>query len=322
MDYKIRIMTLAERPYCYTQSQQIMAQTGCIGHLRADMGTDGSGFYSSWDDHISHFKTQEFRDELDAVINDFRFGNTPDALLANRSALTKYCYEHVDAMFENGREFGVRVDTEKYTYMMRLNPNCGEYNLYCYCYRRAWLDLHIANAEKGIRFIDYNYNLKFRIPDGGQIRIIEGPDKGEIRTCRFVDEYHVEVGYNLFNIHEFAKLIDRNGYQVEPACEVIPERKKNHTGAAKAVHSDKLEQLFSCTGRSLRRYVSQLRQDGCPICSDETGYYYADNQGEINDTVTRLNELVTKIANARTGMLYASAIEAENVRLEINITVN
>ena len=97
--------------------------------------------------------------------------------------------------------------------------------------------------------------------------------------------------------------------------------KKNHTGAANAVHSDMLERLFSCTGRSLRRYVSQLRQEGCPICSDETGYYYADNQVEINDTVTRLNELVTKIANARTGMLYASVIDTGSVRLEISINV-
>ena len=40
--------------------------------------------------------------------------------------------------------------------------------------------------------------------------------------------------------------------------------KKNHTGASKAVHSDMLERLFSCTGRSLRRYVSQLRQEGYP----------------------------------------------------------
>ena len=97
--------------------------------------------------------------------------------------------------------------------------------------------------------------------------------------------------------------------------------KKNHTGASKAVHSDTLEQLFSCTGRSLRRYVSSLRQDGYPICSDETGYYYADNQQEINDTICRLNELATKIANARTGMLYASVIDAQNIKLEININV-
>lgn len=44
MELNLRPMTEAERLYCYGQSQQIMAQTGCVGHLRADMDTDGRGF--------------------------------------------------------------------------------------------------------------------------------------------------------------------------------------------------------------------------------------------------------------------------------------
>ncbi len=90
-------------------------------------------------------------------------------------------------------------------------------------------------------------------------------------------------------------------------CEYL---KKNHTGKDKAVFSAELERLFSVDGRTLRRKISSLRQDGYPICSDETGYYYADNQKEINDTVCRLNELVTKISNARTGLLYALYLSA------------
>lgn len=40
MNLSIRPMTPAERDYTYTQSHQIMSQTGCIGHLRADFGTE------------------------------------------------------------------------------------------------------------------------------------------------------------------------------------------------------------------------------------------------------------------------------------------
>lgn len=226
MNYTLRNMTPAERQYSYTQSQQIMAQTGCIGHLRVDMDSSGWGFYSTWDDHMPSLKTQEFKDELDEVINGFRFGKKPDSFLTNRSVLTTYCFDHMDAMFENGREFGMRVDTEKYTYMMRLNPNRGEYNLYCYCYQREWLDRHMKDAEKGIRFIDSHYNFKFRIPDGGQIRIIAGPDDVETHTCRFIDDYHLEVDHNLYHICEFAELMESKGYKVEPACETMPERKE------------------------------------------------------------------------------------------------
>ncbi len=97
--------------------------------------------------------------------------------------------------------------------------------------------------------------------------------------------------------------------------------KKHHTGARRAVHSKELEQLFSVDGRALRRCISALRQEGQPICSDSSGYYYAEKQEDINHTVARLNKLVTRIANARTGMLYASVIDLGEMQLEININV-
>lgn len=51
MDFEIKIMTPAERSYCYTGSQQLDKQAGCIGHLRGDMDRSGSGFFTSWEDH-------------------------------------------------------------------------------------------------------------------------------------------------------------------------------------------------------------------------------------------------------------------------------
>ena len=37
--------------------------------------------------------------------------------------------------------------------MFRLNPGKGEYNIYCYCYLKQWLDRHMKQAERGIRCI-------------------------------------------------------------------------------------------------------------------------------------------------------------------------
>lgn len=99
-------------------------------------------------------------------------------------------------------------------------------------------------------------------------------------------------------------------------CEYL---KKNHTGRDNAVHSKELERLFLTDGRNLRRKISSLRQDGYPICSDENGYYYADNQKEINQTVSRLNELVTKVLGARTGLLFASVTGDEEKTIEVTI---
>ena len=85
--------------------------------------------------------------------------------------------------------------------------------------------------------------------------------------------------------------------------------------------SKELEKLFLLDGRNIRRKISALRQDGFPICSDETGYYYADNQKEINTTVCRLNELVTKVSNARTGLLFASILGENAQTVEVTIKV-
>lgn len=96
-------------------------------------------------------------------------------------------------------------------------------------------------------------------------------------------------------------------------CEYL---RQNHIGKEKAIHSKELEKLFMLDGRNIRRKISALRQDGFPICSDETGYYYADNQEEINHTVCRLNELVTKVSNARTGLLFASVLGEKEQTME------
>ena len=36
----LRPMTVTERMYSYTQSQQLIMQSGCIGHLSANFGSD------------------------------------------------------------------------------------------------------------------------------------------------------------------------------------------------------------------------------------------------------------------------------------------
>lgn len=101
-------------------------------------------------------------------------------------------------------------------------------------------------------------------------------------------------------------------------CEYL---RQNHIGKEKAIHSKELEKLFMLDGRNIRRKISALRQDGFPICSDETGYYYADNQKEINHTVCRLNELVTKVSNARTGLLFASVLGEKEQTIDVTIKV-
>lgn len=210
----VQNMTQPEHKYSFTQSQQISMQIGLIGYLRADMDTDGNGFFSTWNDFRKDLKTQEFKDEFDTVINELR---KDGGILSNRSALSKFCFSTPESSFGNDREYGVRVNTEQYAYLMRLNPYKGEYNLYCFCYKKDWLDSHLQNAEKGIRFINSNYNELFRIADGDSIDIFSRDGSKITRCCRFIDEYHTEVGNNLFHICEFAERMEQCGNRYSPA---------------------------------------------------------------------------------------------------------
>lgn len=220
MNFDMRPTTAAENLYTYSQSQQISGQTGCIGYLRADMDTDGNGFFSTWFGVRDDLKTDEFKQELDEVINALRTGKEYDGVLRSRSSLAQYCHGHRQAQMEDGEErYGFRIDTEKHSYLLRLTPTAGEYNLYCYCYKKDWLDQHMREAAHGIRFIDSSYHDKFRLPDGGKIRITTSDGKQREYTCRFIDPYHLEVGsgaFSLYHICEFAERMERNGSTVEP----------------------------------------------------------------------------------------------------------
>ena len=126
IELSIRPTTPTEDMYTYTQSSQIQGQTGCIGHLRADMDSNGEGFFSSWDDHRGYLKTDQVKEEFDQVINQLRFGTgdengirheNDDCFLKNRSALARYCWSQPSARMQTDEEYyGFRVDTDSYTY--------------------------------------------------------------------------------------------------------------------------------------------------------------------------------------------------------------
>lgn len=215
LTFTIRPMYACERKYTFAQGRQIYMQTGFIGSLRADMGADGKGFFSTWFDSNNALKSAEFKQEFDKVLNRLREN---DNILSNRSRLASYCRNTPESSFNDDRSsYGIRVNTEKYTYLIRLNPNKNDYNLYCYCYVKEQLDAHLKNANLGICFIDSSYNELFRIFDGGQICITEIDGTKIYRSCRYIDDYHTEIGDTVYHICEFAELMERNGSTYKPA---------------------------------------------------------------------------------------------------------
>lgn len=228
MNITIRLLLTSEQKYTYSQSSQIENQTGLIGHLRGSLETAGSSFLTSWDDHNAQLNTPEFKQVFDEVINTLRTDPSYDLILRNRASLAAYCRAHPESSFGNDREFGIRIDTKDYSMLMRLNPNIGEYNLYCYCYIRPWLDQHLTKSESGIRFITPDYQELFRIPDGDKIRIFTRSGEARDRVCRYIDDYHMETtdGFSttIYHIAEFAERTDQTGSTVIPLRSSLPEK--------------------------------------------------------------------------------------------------
>jgi len=226
MDMTIRPMTPQERLYSYSQSQQITMQTGTIGYLRGDFDSSGNEFHSTWFDEVESRKSDEFKAEFQEVIDALRFDEQYGGLLASRSAMQKCGRSQPDSAFEGNytTEYGFRIDTKQFAYLLRCIPVKGDYNFYCWCFEAKWLDRHIKQAEKGIRFITPDYKELFRIPDGDKVRITQSDGTHIDRTCRYIDEYHLEVGNSLYHICQLAEMMERNGNTITPLRSSLPEQ--------------------------------------------------------------------------------------------------
>ena len=97
--------------------------------------------------------------------------------------------------------------------------------------------------------------------------------------------------------------------------------RRMHTGRDYAVSSPELERRFGLRGATLRKHINTLRCRGYPICSDESGYYYAASYMELSDTIRQLNSRIVKIAQARNGLIRAgSAIPDKSGQISLPLS--
>lgn len=229
MDMFIRPVQAEEQKYAYAQSHQIDNATGAIGHLRGDFGREGTNFYVTWWDKNESLKSDVFKAELDDVINALRFREEYGFLLGNRNAMQSYAWSHPDSKLSHTEpaQYGFRIDTANYAYILRCNPIRGDYNFYCRCFVRPLFDLHLQHARRGIRFVTPEYKEIFRIPDGDKIRISRPDGETAEYRCRYIDDCHFEIdSWNPtgYHIYEFATDMERSGSTVIPLRSSLPQQ--------------------------------------------------------------------------------------------------
>ena len=267
MDMTMRVATPAERLYTTGQSMQIGGQTGCIGHLKADSRIDGQGFDKTWKSHRQSLNTEEFQQEFECVINALTNDKQYGAFLKSGADLGGFCTDHPEGSFNGGFEFAFRADTAQYSYLIRFQPYKGDENVFIYCYHRDWLDRHIKQAEKGIRFITPNYKEKFRIQDGDQVRVMRFNGQVFDRVCRYIDDCHVEIGTELYHICQFAELMERNGNSVIPLRSSLPKMCYGKVPEKRAIVTfergvDGYRPAYAVTkGRTSQKFVDELNSE-------------------------------------------------------------
>ncbi|MDE6603275.1 MAG: DUF4313 domain-containing protein [Lachnospiraceae bacterium] len=238
---EIRPLTQAEQKYAYKQSMQIRGQTGSIGILQGGYGADNE-FHSDFHEINNRLKTEEFEAELQEVLS-----SGENSVLENLDTMREFALQHPQKGFP-GTEYGFRVETEKFAYLVRCSPEKESDNVEIHCYVKEWLDHHIKEAEKGIRFINSRYSELFRIADGEKITITNAMGEKSERVCRYIDEYHTEVGNNLYHICQFAEIMERNGSEYAPVePETVQAEEKEPEQEEKAEGTLELKTKFGTT---------------------------------------------------------------------------
>lgn len=107
------------------------AELATVGHLRMDFGHSGKEFWHTWWPHNGdRFNTDEFKDELQMIVETLR----QNGFLQDLASMRAYCARNGGTITKDGRSFGYVVDTEHYRYCLRCTPAPGEYQGYLYCY--------------------------------------------------------------------------------------------------------------------------------------------------------------------------------------------
>ena len=152
-----------------------------VGHLRADFGSSGKDFQSSWNPHNGdRFNTPEFKATLRKFVDGLRKSGGP---LKSLSAMRKYCAERgAEAKLEDHGTYGFIAETGdlNYKFALRFTPSPGHYQLYLYAYDMSRQREYALEKE----------SLLFSRLDESLLR-----HASDLGGCSSVEELHEVGGY-------------------------------------------------------------------------------------------------------------------------------
>jgi hypothetical protein len=77
--------------------------------------------------------------------------------------------------------------------------------------------------------------------------------------------------------------------------------KENHSGKAKAIKAKDLKARFGST-RKIRLMTHGLRLEGIPVCTGQTGYYFASSTDEVKESIRYIDSYIDDLNKVRSGL--------------------
>lgn len=219
MKPKIRALTDEEHLYLFDQSTTIKSKSGYIGYTVESA------------DKVKSLEEINWLNLFDERLNESVIENIKDLFSLRDDMFSIYKQKNVSALFDQNKFFmqdgvhyyGVRIDINDTAFLFRTTNFQGA-RAALYVYDAKELDRHIKEAKsKGIRVIDSHYKTLFKIEDGDQIKMISANGKYFMPTCRYLDEYHLEVGGSCYHICQFAELMEQKNNTVIPIRKSLPD---------------------------------------------------------------------------------------------------
>lgn len=178
------ILTLAKEDlrslYAEDQPRQIACATGLLGFFSMTKSSDGN-LDTTWTDRCSMYKRAGFTQEVYTFVDEFAHSGT----------------------YKNCKLYS---ESHNYSYVIHCDWS-GSAVIFVYI--KQWLLMHINASRSGIRFLDpFTWQELYRLPDGSKICVTNEFGKN-VYICRYVDQYHLQVGQSLFHIDEFACEVTR-----------------------------------------------------------------------------------------------------------------
>ena len=117
-------------------------------------------------------------------------GRTFAAILHTLDGLG-YCAAHPDSLLQDNpsadTRYGFRINTGKYSYWMVCSFLSTDCRLWVNAFSFLSLDRYMREARNGIPILDLQGHERFRMPDGGKLKVVSPNGRSSFWTIRCLD---------------------------------------------------------------------------------------------------------------------------------------